>query len=36
MDKFGPYLSTPVVLHDKDLSEKDGILYIPIYMTPLL
>ena len=27
MDKFGPYLSTPVVLHDKDLSEKDGILY---------
>lgn len=36
MDKFGPYLSTPVVLHDKDLSEKDGILYIPIYMMPLL
>lgn len=36
MDKFGSYLSTPVVLHDKDLSESNGILYLPLYMTPLL
>lgn len=36
MDKFGPYLTSPVVLHDKDLSNADGILYLPIYMAPLL
>lgn len=36
MDKFGTYLSTPIVLHDKDLDERDGILYLPLYMTPLL
>lgn len=34
--KFSPYLSTPYVLHDKDLSEVDGIVYLPLYMTPLL
>lgn len=36
VDKFGTYLSTPIVLHDKDLSESDGILYLPLYMTSLL
>ncbi len=36
MDKFGPYLSTPVVLHDKDVYESGGILYLPLYMTSLL
>lgn len=34
--KFGQYLSTPYVIHTKDMSEKDGIAYIPIYMTPYL
>lgn len=36
INKFSNYLSTPIVLHDKDLSEDNGILYLPIYMTPLL
>jgi hypothetical protein len=34
--KYGPALSTPYVLHDKDLKEEAGILYLPLYMTPLL
>lgn len=34
--KYGNQLSTPYVLHDKDVSEKDGIVYLPQYMTPLL
>lgn len=35
-DKYGNYIAEPVVVHDKDLSEKDGILYIPFYMVPCL
>ena len=34
--KYGNQLSTPYVLHDKDLKEEDGIIYLPLYMTPLL
>lgn len=34
--KYGNQLSTPYVLHDKDQREEDGILYLPLYMTPLL
>ena len=34
--KYGKYLDTPYVIHPKDLLEKDGVLYIPLYMTPLL
>ena len=34
--KFGQYLSTPYVLHSKDVEVKDRLLYIPLYMTPLL
>lgn len=34
--KYGNYLSTPYVIHPSDLMQKDGILYLPIYMTPLL
>lgn len=34
--KYGNQLSTPYVLHDKDLKEDDGIVYLPLYMTPLL
>lgn len=34
--KYTPYLSTPYLLHDKDLKIEDGVTYIPLYMTPLL
>lgn len=34
--KYGNQLSTPYVLHDKDIKEEDGIVYLPLYMTPLL
>ncbi len=34
--KFGQYITTPTVIHSNDLQEKDGILYLPIYMTGLL
>ena len=34
--KFGQYLSTPYVLHTKDVEQKDGLVYLPLYMTPLL
>ena len=34
--KFGQYLSTPYVLHTNDVVHKDGLVYLPLYMTPLL
>ena len=34
--KYGSQLSMPYVLHDKDVKIEDGIVYLPIYMTPLL
>lgn len=34
--KYGSQLSTPYVLHDKDMKIEDGIVYMPLYMTPLL
>lgn len=34
--KFGHYLSTPYVLHTKDVEQKEGLVYLPLYMTPLL
>ena len=36
LDKFGQYVTNPIVLHTKDLEIKDGITYLPLYMTPLL
>ena len=36
INKFGQYLSTPYVLHSKDLEIENGITYLPLYMTPLL
>ena len=36
IEKFGTYLSTPYVLHSKDLFVKDGIVFLPLYMTPFL
>ncbi|MGL5981355.1 MAG: ATP-binding protein [Phocaeicola sp.] len=34
--KYGNQLSTPYVLCDKDYKEEDGIVYLPLYMAPLL
>ncbi len=34
--KYANQLSTPYVLHDKDVKVEDGIVYLPLYMTPLL
>lgn len=36
MAKYGQYLSTSYLIHDKDLKMEDDILFLPIYMTPLL
>lgn len=34
--KYGNYLATPYVVHSADLSEKEGVVLLPIYMVPLL
>lgn len=34
--KYASQLSTPYVLHDKDVKVEDGIVFLPLYMTPLL
>ena len=34
--RYGPYLSTPYVLHSKDVEQKDGIVYLPLYMAAML
>lgn len=34
--KFDNQLHIPYVLHTSDLKEENGILYLPLYMTPLL
>lgn len=34
--KYGNHLSTPYVLHEKDVKVEDGIVYLPLYMTPLM
>ena len=34
--KFHNYLDKSYVLHTKDLEIKDGIIYVPLYMTGLL
>ncbi|MBO7492217.1 MAG: ATP-binding protein [Bacteroidales bacterium] len=36
MEKFGEYLTTPIVLHGADLKEENGMLFLPLYMAPLL
>ena len=36
MTKYAKDLSTPYVLHDKDLKIEDGIVFLPLYMTPLV
>lgn len=34
--KFAEQMATPYVLHSADYAEKDGIVYLPLYMTPFL
>lgn len=34
--KFSQMVSTPYVLHAKNIEEKDGIVYLPLYMTPFV
>ena len=34
--KFGQYLSTPYVLHTKDVEKKEGLVYLPLYMTGVM
>ena len=36
MAQFQNYITQPTVLHADDLKEDSGILYLPLYMTPLL
>ena len=34
--KYKDYLGQSIILHDKDLKEENGILYLPLYMACLL
>ena len=34
--KYRRFLDVPFVLHPKDLKVEDGVVYLPLYMTPLL
>ena len=36
IEKYRNYLSTPYILHSKDVEIKDGLTFLPLYMTPLL
>lgn len=36
MERYAEQTDTPYVLHTSDLKEEDGIVYLPLYMTPLL
>lgn len=35
-NKFKEYLTNAIIIHQEDLKEENGILYMPIYMTELL
>ena len=35
-ERFSEQLHTPYVLHINDLKTENGIIYLPIYMTPCL
>ena len=34
--KYKDYLAQPYVIHERDYKEENGIIYLPLYMTPLL
>ena len=35
-DKFSQYLAEPYIIHESDYREENGIIFLPLYMTPLL
>ncbi len=35
-NKYANYLNQPIIIHQDDLKEENGILFLPIYMTSLL
>lgn len=36
ISRYGAFLSTPYVVHTKDLAVEEGVVYLPLYMVPLL
>ena len=34
--KYNEYLTNSIIIHQEDLKEENGVLYMPIYMTELL
>lgn len=36
INKYSDYLNEPIIIHQEDLKEEKGILFLPIYMTPLI
>ena len=34
--KYGRYLTTPVVLHSRDVAQRNGVLHLPLYMAGFL
>lgn len=36
MKKYAEQADVPYVLHTKDLKVEEGIVFLPLYMTPLL
>ena len=34
--KYRDFVTEPIILHTKDLKEEDDVLYLPLYMAPLL
>ena len=36
LSKYNGYLATPYVVHSADLKSEEGIVYLPLYMVPLL
>ena len=36
VSKYKDFIAEPIIIHTKDLKEEEGVLYLPLYMTPLL
>ena len=34
--KYAEYVASPIVLHSSDITAKDGVTYLPLYMAMLL
>ena len=35
-NKYSEQINTPYILHTGEFKEEDGVIYLPLYMTPLL